>query len=211
MKLTGETKLFLGIIVATLSIIVGGVFLFSKPATPEPQIPREKLVTPDAHTKGNASASAYLVEFSDFQCPACRDAKPFVDATVEKNKDQFLFVYRHFPLDQHPFGERAAIAAEAAGAVGKFWEAYDFLFQNQEKFSDDFLNSFAKQLKLDEKKYQTALADETQKNKVITDRTEGLSLGVNSTPTFFLNGRKLSLTSFADLEKLVGEAIKSPQ
>lgn len=211
MKLTGETKLFLGIIIGTVVIIGAGVYFFSKPAAPEPAVPREKLVTPDAHTKGNASASAYLVEFSDFQCPYCHDVKPFVDATVEKFKDNLLFVYRHFPLDQHPFAQKAAIAAEAAGAQGKFWEAYDYLFQNQDKISDELIKGMGKTLGLGDEKYTKALSDPQLKTKVDNDRADGLALGIGGTPTFYLNGRKLEVSSYVDIEKLVGEAVKNPQ
>ncbi|MEK7141123.1 MAG: thioredoxin domain-containing protein, partial [Patescibacteria group bacterium] len=122
MKLTGESKVLLGILATSIAFIGAAVFFFNKPApTPKPY-PKEALIAGDSHATGNASASAYLVEFSDFQCPACKAFTPTVDALVKKYSDKLLFVYRHFPLDQHAFAIPAALAAEAAGKQGKFWE-----------------------------------------------------------------------------------------
>ena len=129
MKLTGETKLFLGILIGTAVIIGAAAVLLTKQA---PILSRADLVPASAHTKGNVEAKIYLVEFSDYQCPACLAAKPVVDAIIKQYQDQLLFSYRNFPLDQHPFGQKAAQAAEAAGAQGKYWEMYDLLFANQE-------------------------------------------------------------------------------
>jgi protein-disulfide isomerase len=206
MKLTGESKLFLGILLASAAVIGIAAVLLTKPA---PTFTREELLPQTAHTKGNKEAKAYLVEFSDFQCPACLAAKPTVDAVVNQYKDKLIFSYRYFPLDQHPFGEKTAIAAEAAAAQGKFWEAYDFLFANQDAFSDSFLAKFPTALKLDEVAYMKALDDPATKNRVLDDLAAGNRFGVNSTPTFFLNGKKLDLMNFADLKTAVEEAVKN--
>jgi len=199
-KLTGETKFFFGIILATLGIVFGAVFLMSKPA---PTFTRENLLPTDAHAIGNASASAYLVEFSDFQCPSCKAVKPIVDKVVQQYKDRLIFGYRHFPLDQHPFAVPAALAAEAADKQGKFWEMYDALFAGQEKLSDSFILETATSLGLDISQFNSDLANAALKDKVEKDRTDGLRFGVDATPTFYLNGKKLILTSFNDLEKEV--------
>lgn len=206
MKLTSETKLFLGIIAITVAIIVGAIVLMSKPET---ALPRESLLPSDLTTRGNASASAFLVEFSDFQCPACKAAKPFVDQVVAEYKDNLVFAYRHYPLDQHPFGQKAAEAAEAAKAQGKFWEMYELLFANQEKFSDTIFVELAKQLNLDIPTFEKAMKEGTYKDTVLRDLSYGNLIGVNSTPTFFLNGKKLNLTTFADIRTAVAEAIKN--
>ncbi len=204
MKLTGETKLFLGIIIATIALIGGAIFLFSKSA---PILSRKDLIPSGTPTRGNADAKVFLVEFSDFQCPACKAAKPAVDAVVTQYKDKLVFGYRYFPLDQHPFGMKAAMAAETANRQGKFWEMYDVLFANQEKFSDSIFTDLAKQLNLDMDKFTKDLADNTIKQKIEQDRSYGSQIGVNATPTFFLNGKKLDLTSFGDIKKAVEEAV----
>ncbi len=205
MKLTSETKLFLGIIAITIAIIVGAIALMSQPET---SIARESLITADTPVRGSASASAFLVEFSDFQCPACKAAQPFVDQVVEEYKDSLVFAYRHYPLEQHPFSQQAAQAAEAAKAQGKFWEMYALLFANQEKFSDTEFTDLAKQLNLDMPQFEKAMKEKTYLPKVLADRDYGNTIGINATPTFFLNGKKLNLTTFADIKTAVAEAVK---
>lgn len=207
MKLTGETKLFLGIIVVTIALVIGAIVLFSsKPATVA--LARQDVLGAQTQIKGDVNSKVFLVEFSDFQCPACKAAKPAVDAIVAQYKDKIVFGYRHFPLDQHQFAMKAAIAAEAAGEQGKFWEMYDLLFANQEKFSDSIFTDLAKELNLDMDKFTKTLENPAIKKKVETDRAYGLQIGVNSTPTFYLNGKKLDLTSFNDLKTAVEEAVK---
>jgi protein-disulfide isomerase len=204
MILTGETKLFLGIIIATFVIVVGGIFFFSKPA---PLLTKEDLIPQGTYTTGNPNAKVFLVEFSDFQCPACKAFQPTVHTILEKYKDQLLFAYRHFPLDQHPFAQHAARTAEAAGIQGKFWEMHDLLFENQEQFSDAYFPQVAGELKLDMNKFTQSLSDENLKNKIERDRAYGVKIGVDATPTFYLQGKKLSLLSPADLLKEVENAI----
>ncbi len=205
MKLTGETKLFFGILVSTIMIIVVASLVMTKPA---PTYSRDEMIPKGAHTQGNPDAKIYLVEFSDFQCPACKAAKPYADGVAQQYKDKLLFAYRHFPLESHPFAQKAAQAAEAAAAQGKFWEMYMLLFQNQEKLSDNLFGELAKQLGLDEKKFTDELAAGTYAQTVQNDRSDGLRFGVAGTPTFFLNGKKLELSSFEDIRVSVEKAIQ---
>ncbi|MBI5448828.1 thioredoxin domain-containing protein [Candidatus Gottesmanbacteria bacterium] len=205
MKFTSETKLFVGILVATIAIIVFAMMVLTKPT---PTLSRDELVPPGAATKGNPTAKAYLVEFSDFQCPACLAVQPTVNGVTAQYKNQLVFVYRHFPLDQHPFGQKAAQAAEAAAAQGKFWEMADLLFTDQAKFSDALFPQLAQSLNLDLVKFTKDMEDSTIKQKIANDRAYGIRIGVNATPTFFLNGKKLNLTSFDDLKNAVAEAVK---
>ena len=121
-------------------------------------------------------------------------------------------------MDKHEFAVKAALAAEAAGEQGKFWEMYRFLFDNQEKFSQDFFSSTSSSsgllrtspsadLKLNKKKYTEALQSEKYKDKVFKDLADGKRFGVNATPTFFLNGVKLNLGAPQDLRRAVDAAI----
>lgn len=208
MKFTSESKFFLGIIGATMVIIVGALIIFSKPTPQKPALARQDLIASDTHTIGNAGASAFLVEFSDFQCPACKAFQPAVDIVLDKYKDKLLFAYRHFPLDQHPFSKESALTAEAAGEQGKFWEMGKLLFENQEKFADNLWKELAKQLGLDEKKFDEAFSSKTLTDKIDRDRAYGDQISVNATPTFFLNGKKLELTSQGDLVKAVESVIQ---
>src|SRR3989344_9671208 len=123
-------------LVATFAIIGMAAWAFTRPEKPV-SVSKETLVPADAHKKGNPDAAVYLVEFSDFQCPACAAFAPTVQEIIEKHKDKLLVSYRHFPLDQHPYAVEAAIAAEAAAQQGKFWGMADLLFTNQTRLSDE--------------------------------------------------------------------------
>lgn len=204
MQLTGETKLFSGLILATVLIIVIGVVAYSRP---EPVLKKEELITSLSHIRGNKDAKNYLVEFSDYQCPACGAFKPIVDQIVEKYKDKLLFAYRNFPLAQHEFAEKAAEVAEAAGEQGKYWEMHDYLFANQANFSDEVYQAGAKKIGLDMDKFNEALKSSKFKSLIQDDISFGVTHGVNSTPTFFLNGRKLTLFNPSDLETEVAKVI----
>lgn len=206
MTLTGESKFLLGIVGGTLFLILGAIFIFSRPTPPVSAIPIDKLAPFDRASRGPADASIVLVEFSDFQCPACLAAKPAVDALLVKYPSVRL-VYRHFPLDQHPYSKKAAQAAEAAKLQGKFWEMYDGLFTNQSALSDQTVLDIAKKLNLKMEAFEKDWKDATVAAIVESDRADGITFGVNATPTFFLNGRKMDLTSFSDLATEVEKAL----
>ncbi len=150
----------------------------------------------DDSRKGNIESSVVLVEYSDFQCPACGAYFPLLKALVEEFGSEIQFVYRHFPLAQHQHAELAGRAAEAAGKQGKFWEMHDLIFENQRSWSnlrnaEEAFSQYAEQIGLDMEKFQADLDSQEVKEKVRRDYSGGLSSGVNSTPTFFLNGVKL--------------------
>lgn len=211
MILSSETKLFLGIISVTLVVLIGAVFFFSQPQKPAKTYSREELIPKNAHIAGSASASAYLVEFSDFQCPACKAIKPLVDDILKTHASNLTFVYRHYPLSQHPYSTKAALAAEAASLQGKFYEMGDKLFaiEDQEKLSDEYVLTVAKEIAgLDVAQFENDWKKESGKEVIAGDVAFGNAAGVNATPTFFLNGVKLELTSFADLSTKVNEALK---
>ena len=200
MRISGETKLFAGIILVTVAIMGIGVFLFSRPA---PILPREVLLPEDVVTRGAPDAKTYLVEFSDFQCPSCRLFKDEVDRLTAKYKDKLFYGYRHFPLSQHPFAYKAALAAESANDWGKFWEIADYFFSHQDNLSDQMIEEAGQKLGLDGEKFKESLKSEKYKNKIERDIADGRKFGIDATPTFFLNGRRLTLFSVADLEKTV--------
>lgn len=202
MNLTSESKFFLAIIVVTLVVVVAAIGFFSQPAK---TLSTERLISQGTYTKGPATASARLVEFSDFQCPACKAYEPVVDELLKTNQDNIYFAYRHFPLPQHTFGEPAARAAEAAGKQGKFWEMYALLFARQDDFSDTIWATLAGELKLDLAQFQKDMASKDVTDKVNRDRADGVSLGINATPTFFLNGVKLAPMSLEEFKQKVYE------
>jgi len=129
-----------------------------------------------------------MCEFGDFECPYCGAAQPIIKAVQRIVGERLLFTFRHFPLTQiHPHAERAAEAAEAAGAQGKFWEMHDLLFENQRTLDDWHLLEFASQLGLDVKRFSRELAEGVHRERVREDFMSGVRSGVNGTPTFFIN------------------------
>lgn len=156
---------------------------------------------------GNPESDVTLVEFSDLQCPACRSFHPTVSAILEQYGNDIHYVYRHFPLDQHPMAVPAAIAAEAAHRQEKFYEMVDYIFENQEDLSDELLDQAAVELELDIEQYNADREDPAIADKVQEDLVDGSAAGVNSTPSFFLNGMKLNLFNHQELINAVEEAL----
>lgn len=157
------------------------------------------------HVFGNTKAKVILIEYGDFQCPGCGSAHPIVKTLSEKYKDEVAFVFRNFPLTQiHPNARAAAAAVEAAGMQGKYWEMHNLVFENQTEWSNasatdrgELFASYAQRAGLDKKSFNAILKDESVliNKKIDFDRALGSKLGVNSTPTFYLNGKKLSSDS----------------
>ncbi len=148
--------------------------------------------------KGNEEAKIILTEFSDFQCPACGAYYPIMKKVAEDFGDRVKFSYRHFPLkDIHPNSELAARVAEEAGLQGKFWEMHDVIFENQELWSAStnarqmFL-TYAGVIGLDADRLEADIDSPEVADKVESDYQTGFTLQVFGTPTFFLNGVKLT-------------------
>jgi protein-disulfide isomerase len=205
MKLTGETKFFVGIIGFTLLIVIAAVFFYSQP--PKPLL-RTDLVTPTAQTLGPKNASHYLVEFSDFQCPACKAFSITVDELAIKYTNKLLIVYRNYPLPQHPESRIAAAVAAAAGEQGKFWEMSKLLFAHQDILSDSEYATLAGQLKLDWNKMSEEVKNGKFTNLINYDVAYGDKIGIQATPTFYLDGVKLNLAVPADLTSAVDNVMK---
>ncbi|OGE64249.1 hypothetical protein A3I48_01790 [Candidatus Daviesbacteria bacterium RIFCSPLOWO2_02_FULL_36_7] len=219
--MTTETKILGSILIITLVLLFGGVFLLSRGSSSQssPASIEEKNTVQIDYSKGEKigsdSAKIKVVEFSDLECPACLAAEPSIKKLRSTYTDQIQFIYRHFPLTQHTHSRQVANLAEAAGAQGKFWEMHDKLFDTQAQWTilnkDDatvFFLSLAKNLGLDENKIKQDLQQDAYKSKIDDDLAEGQRLGVNSTPTFFVNGHKLNLESFDDLNTVVAQELK---
>jgi protein-disulfide isomerase len=141
------------------------------------------------HVRGSADARVTLVEYGDFECPYSGKAYPIVKHVRERMGEQLRFIFRNFPLTTlHPHAERAAEAAEAAAAQGRFWEMHDLLYENQRHLLDDDLRSYAQALDLDLDLFDEELADHVYADRIHEDLMSGVRSGVNGTPTFFING-----------------------
>ena len=179
--------------------------------------PEANIVSASDHSKwatASATKKNILVEYSDFQCPACKSFSDFIKSEIEASGSanssimkKVTFVYRHFPLSQHAHAEEAALAAEAAGKQGKFFEYSNIVFDNQKDWSEDKdaikkFESYAEDLGLDLDKFKKDRDSKEIKDKVNADLLSGQKVEVYATPTFYLNGKKLGpMNSFEDFLK----------
>jgi protein-disulfide isomerase len=155
------------------------------------------------HVQGDPHAPVTLVEYGDYQCPACGAAFPIVKAAQKHFGKGLRFVFRNFPLTQiHPEAESAAETAEFAGAHGHFWEVHDALYENQDELGLPLYIALAEALDLSETALREALEKRTFRPKVRSDFMGGLKSGVNGTPTFFINGKRHDGPS--DFDSLAG-------
>jgi protein-disulfide isomerase len=154
--------------------------------------PRLKVADAGRPSRGPAHAPVEIIEFSDFQCPFCLRAHPTVAQVLSTYGDRVRFVYRHYPLPNHPNARPAAEAAACAGEQGKFWEYHDRLFDNQSKLGEADLKQHAAALALDTAKFDACVDTHKYKGDVDADVAAGEEAGVSGTPAFFINGRQLS-------------------
>jgi protein-disulfide isomerase len=196
--MTTETKVLAGIGVITVGILTAGIFLLSKPVPADlsgaRQVNSEILVKIDSSQTGPTDAKVTLVEFGDFQCPACAQTQPVVNKLKEEYKGKVNFVFRHYPLPQHKNAVIAAQAAESAGEQKKFWEMHDALYENLSEWAevDKPLNIFikyARELSLNVDQFKKSVESEKYKSKVLKDEQDGGAAQIRYTPTFFINGR----------------------
>ncbi|MEK7076230.1 MAG: thioredoxin domain-containing protein [Patescibacteria group bacterium] len=164
-----------------------------------------------SYMTGKKEAKVNVVEFGDYQCPACAYANSIVQQLIEtyKNNPNVNFVFRNFPLPQHSNAMVSAEAAEAAGAQGKFLEMSDMLYERQNEWSGsskalEIFAKYAQELKLDVKAFTDSVSKNEFKDAINKDRSDGQALGVNSTPSFFINGEKVvGLPSFEEFKKKI--------
>lgn len=207
------------ILIWTGGIIVTFVLLFfAYKLTSGPQkteFPEINKVVKGDHTKWSRENKNILVEYSDIQCPACKNFHDILKIFESSGSADFsitqkiTLVYRHFPLFSiHKNAFSAAYAAEAAGLQEKFWEMVDLQYEKQAQWSDladpgEFFTDLAKELGLDIDKFKKDMNSSEVKNKVQSHLTEGESIGVNATPTFFLNGKKVDVRSIDEFKNLL--------
>jgi protein-disulfide isomerase len=142
---------------------------------------------------GSASAPVTIVEFSDFQCPFCQRVAPTLKQVQKTYGDKVRIVWKDFPLTQiHPEAFKAGEAAHCAGEQGKFWEYHDRLFANQQALQADSLKKYAAEAGLDAAKFNACVDTSKYGDRVREGVAQGSRLGVNSTPTLYVNGRMLS-------------------
>ena len=130
-----------------------------------------------------------IVEYGDFECPYCVDAYAAMKRLKRDFGDSVRFVFREFPLDKHPHAREAALAAEAAGAQGKFWEMHDKLFQARLRLDSQHLRKYAEEIGLDVERFERDIASEETAKRVEDDIESGYGSEIQGTPSFFLDGQ----------------------
>jgi protein-disulfide isomerase len=159
-------------------------------------------VSPSDHTQGPITAAVTLVEYGDYECPACGEAYPVLKELKEQMGDRLCLVFRNFPLRElHRHAFSAAVAAEAAGAQGKFWDMHDTLYEHQRHLDEQAIRGYAGKLRLDVQRFVADLNSEAFVGRVMHDFQTGLMSGVNGTPSLFIDGERYD--GARDLESLL--------
>lgn len=209
------SKQFLAILLA-IALLFIGIFAFTKSKSDAPEGGNSSQSAQTSnHTVGAGNKKVTLVEYGDFQCPACKSFYPVVKQVKEAYGDDIKFQFMHFPLTQiHPNAMQASRSAEAAGNQGKFFEMHDLLYENQDQWSQSSnptstFESFAEQLGLNMDQFKSDVISAKTLAVINADQKSGQALGVESTPTFVINGKKLDKnpTSLEEFKKLIDEEI----
>lgn len=161
------------------------------------------------HSRGNQESKVELVAYKDFECPPCAQFHPIEEQLYEAYKDKVKFTFKHFPIDTiHPNTRAAHRAAEAAGLQGKFFEMQNLIYQNQDQWytqattnPQPIFESYAQQLGLDLAKFKADVALDSTNKTINADVASGKQIGVNGTPSYFINGSQLNTGEINSLEK----------
>lgn len=180
------------------------------------------LVTSTDNVRGNPDAPVTLIEYGDFQCPACATYSYYVEKLYSEASSSMRTVFRHFPLDdvlptggvQHPNADGAAAVAEAAGAQGKFWDMYSLLYSFQNDWAEkppaeakSIFEGYGAKLGLDMTKFKNDEVASSTTSKIAAQKAEGVAIGINHTPSFFLNGKEVSPNNYDEFKTLIDQAI----
>lgn len=224
-SMTKNLRAVLVLVVAFTAVAVTLLLVYRATATPDSaaspgaaatssaQVP---VVRDNSHRLSEAPAGApVFTEFLDFECEACGSAYPAIEQLREEYAGRVTFVARYFPIPSHFNAERAAVAVEAAAQQGAFEAMYQRMFETQTQWAeqqvpkDEVFRGFAEDLGLDLNAYDAAVKDPATLERVISDREDGVALGVEGTPTFFLDDRKVEAGSLDELRAMLDEALDS--
>ena len=185
----------------------------SAPAAARPDAPdpnkRWTINIGDSAAKGPKDAAVTIVEWSDFQCPFCSQAKDLVHQLIDAYPKDVRFVFKNYPLPFHPNAMPAAKAAVAAGKQGKFFEMHDKLFENQRALAPEKYEEWAKELGLNLEQFKKDMESPETAAAVTKDMKEAGDVGVRGTPSFFINGKQPAGRSFELYKSVIDEEIKN--
>lgn len=175
----------------------------------EPESPVFQIATDDQPSKGRADAPVTIVEFIDFECSTCQQSHPVLEKLAGEYSDKVRLVVRDYPLEKHKNAFKAAEAAEAARDQSKYWEYTTVLFENQKDLRVEKLKEYASKIGLDRKKFDAGLDGSKYAAKVQRDMQDGMRVGVNATPTVFINGRRVSDGTYSTVKTAIEEALRT--
>lgn len=209
---TTRRILLWGFILVLLGGSIWALVKFGGGATSDDSLLLADSVSSTDWVTGNKESKVILIEYGDFQCPACAAYYPIVKQIIGEHENQMQFVYRHFPLPQHQNAKPAAYAVEAAGKQGKFWEMYAKIFENQNDWAtkrnaNDTFKEYAQSLGLNVDQFSNDVGSEEIKSKVNDQNQSGVKIGINSTPTFFLNGKQIHPRNYDEFKQLIQQTI----
>ena len=206
-----DTKVLLGIISVVVIALVGLFVVFNKDGS-SATTDVSRLVRSDSQREGSGSVT--LVEFGDYQCPACGQAYPNVQKVMSEYSGKVQLVFRNYPLETiHKNALVGAKYAEAAAKQGKFWQFHDKLYEKQSEWSESndptsFFATYAKDLGLDGSKLKTDAASAEIASHITRDKADGDALAISGTPTFYVNGKQLANIDYASLKSAIDAALK---
>ena len=187
-----------GSVILIIVLTIFGIWkLAQQPSKPKLSSSDILQIQNDDWIKGNPNAEVVLVEYLDFECEACGAYYPLVKRLTEEYGDGLVLVSRYFPLPGHKNAMTSALAVESAGKQGKYWEMHDLIFEEQQNWGEKkttdkkIFEEYAKQLDLNMEQFKRDVDSQEVKKRVIRDWNSGRQLGVNGTPTFFLNNEKI--------------------
>jgi protein-disulfide isomerase len=173
----------------------------------EPEVPVQVISVDDDPARGVANAPVTIVEFTDFQCPACAGMNPVLEEALKLYGNKVRLVIRDFPLAMHANALKAAEAANAAHAQGKFFEYAALLFKRQDALDVASLKKYATELGLDRARFDAALDSGKYAEEIRKDMNDGQLYGIGSTPSIFVNGKLLKLLSSEGLRAAIDQAL----
>jgi protein-disulfide isomerase len=212
-KTSANVKMTAGVLVAAALVIVAVVVTLGRGGG-RPAVVADVLVRPDSNRISVASdGKVTVVEFLDFECPSCAAVYPAVEQLRSRYAGKITYVVRYFPLAMHPNAENAARAAQAAADQGRFEAMYQKLFENQARWAHRqqpqtaVFERYAAELGLDMTRFRADVAAGATAERIREDRDDGITLGVQGTPTFFLDGKQFEGNSVAELGAAIDAAL----
>ncbi|HVV25609.1 MAG TPA: thioredoxin domain-containing protein [Candidatus Saccharimonadales bacterium] len=205
------SKQFLAILAAVIIVLIG---VFALTNNKSSNGSKSSSGTPTNHVEGKGQAGVSLVEYGDYECPYCEQYYPIVKQVQAEFNDQITFQFRNFPLTSiHQNAFAGARAAEAAGLQGKFWQMHDTLYDNQDQWAQasdptKYFNQYAQQLGLNLAQFQKDYSSTKVNDLINADMAAGNKLGVDATPTFYLDGKQINVSaSVSSFETQIKNAI----